>query len=162
MSRTVGHDPLITNNHIDSCAFDPKYEPEATASAEILRLADAGHFQLNVAHSTQKEIDHPNTPDSVKRRAAERIYTLEVELTQDEYRLRADIQSILAGNGQLENVAQDAKHVFEAQKYGGYFITTDRRILDRAEQLKKLCGISILKPSAFLDVVTACLARQQR
>ena len=40
--------------------------------------------------------------------------------------------------------------MFEAQKYGGYFVTTDKRILSRAGELKKRCGISILVPSDFL------------
>ncbi len=43
--------------------------------------------------------------------------------------------------------------MFEAQKYGGYFVTTDKRILSRAGELKKRCGISILVPSDFLALV---------
>jgi hypothetical protein len=154
-------DPLITNNHIDSCAFDPKYAPEDSASAELFKLAEAGLFQLNIAHSTQKEIQHPNTPAWVKRKAADRIYTLPVGLTTDELALRAAIQRTLAGNGKPENVRQDAEHVFEAQKYGGHFITTDNGILGRAGELKKLCGICIVRPTEFLATVKRRLAERQ-
>jgi hypothetical protein len=42
---------------------------------------------------------------------------------------------------------QDADHLFEAAKYGGYFITHDQRILTRAGRLRE-----VLPPS--LTVVT--------
>lgn len=145
--------PLIVNNLIDSCAFDPKYEPEDTASREILRLSDESRFLLMIAHSTQKEVEHPNTPSDVKRRAQMRISSLEVQLTESEKQLLADIERILAGKGKVENVGQDAKHVFEAQKYGRYFITTDERILSRTQVLQERCQVIVLKPSAFLALV---------
>lgn len=54
--------PLTTNNFMDSCAFDPKYKPEDRASEEIFKLSKVGKILIQIAHSTQKEIDHPNTP----------------------------------------------------------------------------------------------------
>jgi hypothetical protein len=149
---------LYTNSMIDSCAFDTKFEPEASASSEILALADDGKFQLIIAHSTQKEIDHRNTPAEVKKRATERIFSWPVSLTKDEQRIRSEIHRILTGNGKPENVREDSEHVFEAQKYGGHFITTDGRILDRANDLEALCGICVLKPSAFLAKAKALLS----
>jgi hypothetical protein len=73
--------PLIRNNFIDSCAFDPKYEPEATESVEIFKLSEKQHFLLQIAHSTQKEIDYPHTPAWVKRAAGGLIFSVEVQLT---------------------------------------------------------------------------------
>ncbi len=61
--------PLITNVFLDSCAFDPKYHPEDEASMELYKLYDQGELVLHIAHSTQKEIEHPNTPAWVKRAA---------------------------------------------------------------------------------------------
>ena len=144
--------PLITNNIIDSCAFDPKYEPEASASFEVFRLAKEEKFSLIIAHSTQKEINHPNTPAWVKAEAC-RICTLNVPLTANEFAVLTKIETILAGNGKVKNVKQDSQHVFEAQKYGSYFITTDKRILLRAEQLVRECIVSVLRPSDFLELV---------
>ena len=151
--------PLITDNHIDSCAFDPKYEPEDSASNDLFKLAERGLFSLNIAHSTQKELEHPNTPALVKRKANDRIFTIAVGLTPNECARRAESHRILTGKGNPENVRQDAEHVFEVQKYGGHFITTDKRILARANDLKRLCGISVVKPTEFLDIVRRCLAR---
>ena len=100
----MAHNPLYTNSGVDSCAFDPAQDAEMKASEELLKMADAGIFQLLVAHSTQKEIDHPCTPDWVKKRAAERIVTLKVTLTADETRVRQRILAILAGTGNPDNM----------------------------------------------------------
>jgi hypothetical protein len=154
--------PLITNNFIDSCAFDPKYEPESSASVEIFRLSEQTHLLLQIAHSTQKEIEHPNTPHWVKDKAEELIYTLQVQLTPNEIKTLREIETILAGNGKVENIAQDALHVFEAQKYGSYFITTDDRILKRADALRRRVGVSVLKPSEFLAMTKQYLAAKEK
>ena len=148
-------DPSITNNFLDSCAFDPKYAPEDSASLELFELYKKGKVLLQIAHSTQKEIEHPNTPAWVKTEAQNLIFTIQVQLTPNEVAILRKIESILAGNGKVENIAQDARHVFEAQKYGSYFITTDTRILDRTEALRKSCGVAIVKPSEFLASLKA-------
>jgi hypothetical protein len=149
----VATSPLIGNTLIDSCAFDPKYEPEATASAEIFRLSQQMRFMLVIAHSTQKEIEHPKTPAWVKQRAQQMISSLEVPLEPTEKRRLRAIETILAGKGRVDNVRQDARHVFEAQKYGRYFITTDERILSRARALQELCHVIVLKLSEFLALL---------
>jgi hypothetical protein len=146
--------PSITNNFLDSCAFDPKYAPEDKASVELFDRCKKGKLLLQIAHSTQKEIEHPNTPAWVKTEAQNLIYTIEVQLTPNEVAILRKIEAILAGNGKVENITQDARHVFEAQKYGSYFITTDARILDRAEALRKSFAVLlIVKPSEFLALV---------
>lgn len=142
--------PLIVNNSIDSCAFDPKYEPEASASVELFELSEREHFNLEIAHSTQRELEHPNTPAWVKEKAGGLIFSVNVQLTESEMKLLSDIEIILAGNGKIENIKQDALHVFEAQKYGDYFITTDKRILARSELLRQRCSLNVLLPSQFL------------
>jgi hypothetical protein len=146
-------DPSITNNFLDSCAFDPKYAPEAKASLELFELYEMGKVLLQIAHSIQKEIGHPNTPASVKTEAQNLIFTMEVWLTPSELVILRKIEAILAGNGKIENISQDARHVFEAQKYGSYFITTDTGILNRAPALRICCGVEIVRPSEFLAIV---------
>jgi len=145
--------PLITNNFIDSCAFDPKYDPEDKSATEILRLYRQGKIGLEIAHSTQKEIEHPNTPSWVKQEADNLIYTIEVGRNTNERDLLHKIEVILAGEGKIENITEDALHIFEAQKYGSYFITTDNRILKRKGTLHKVCSLKIMKPSEFLSLI---------
>jgi len=147
--------PWICNSFIDSCAFDPKYSPEDEAANQIFELHRNEQLGIQIAHSTQKEINHPNTPSWVKTEALSAIYTIEVSLTSNEQALQARIHSILTGDGKPENYAADAKHVYEAQKYGSYFITTDTRILDKATEQLGVCNIDILKPSQFLAIVQA-------
>ena len=106
-----------------------------------------------LAHSNQKEIDHPNTPADVKREAEGMIYTSNVELNPDEIQRKKRIHAVLTGNGKPEKYAADAEHVFEAGRYGGaYFITTDDRILNHRDELQRLSGVSICKPSEWLKV----------
>lgn len=155
------HDPLITNNLIDSCAFDPEPEAEAIAANEIFLLAEAGNFQLAIPYSTLREIDHPNTPAAVKSMAANQQFTIPVELTPDEARIQTEILRILTGNGKPESMRRDSENVFEAQKYGGHFITTDKRVLARATQLFVLCGLSIVKPTDFLATIKQRLAERK-
>jgi hypothetical protein len=142
--------PFLTNNFIDSCAFDPKYAPEDAASTEIFLLHREHDLGLEIAHSTLKEVEHPNTPAWVKQEAHGLVYTIPTALTPNEFKYLHIIETILTGNGKPEKMAQDALHIFEAQKYGSYFITTDDRILKMADQLLREVSVAILKPSKFL------------
>ena len=144
--------PEVVNILLDSCAFDPKYGPEDVASAEIFRWCEESRLTLMIAHSTQKEIEHPNTPSWVKHEASYRVPTMPTELNQDERHQLQAILETLAGNGVPENFTQDAQNVFEAGKYGPYFVTTDKRILNKAAQLHDLCGALVVKPSRLLEI----------
>ncbi len=108
---------------------------------------------LHLAHSNQKEIEHPNTPDWVKRETASLIYSLETSLTPREVKQKATIAEILAGNGKPESIAADAAHVFEAGKYCGYFVTADERILKKKAELESVCAAVIVKPSQLLEIL---------
>ena len=50
---------------------------------------------------------------------------------------------------------QDAEHVFEAQKYGKFFVTTDKGILKRKIDFGKLCGVVVLLPGEMLQLIEA-------
>lgn len=145
-------DPRRVNNYLDSCAFDPKYAPEDSAAQEIRSLWKDEHIRLVLLHSIQKEVEHPNTPADVKREAGRMLYTMPTGLNVEEVARRQKIHAILTGNGKPENCAWDADHVFEAGKYGGYFITTDRRILTKREELRNVTAVVILTPSKWLKV----------
>jgi hypothetical protein len=145
--------PWITNSFLDTCAFDPKYHPEDAAAIELFKLHQEDGLGLRLAHSNQKEVDHPNTPGWVKNNATGLIYTMKVSLTPAERSRLKKIHTILTGNGKPENFEEDACHVFEAQKYGSYFVTTDDRILRRADEIKVACGVEIWRPSEFLRLV---------
>lgn len=151
--------PIITNIFLDSCAFDPKHGEDARASAEILENRHKWNLTLNIAYSTKSEISHPNTPSDVKAEAMTMVYTLPVSITYDERVLKSKIAEILAGAGKRQNVEQDAKHLFEAQKYGSCFVTTDKKILNRGHMLKQvLPGLNFLTPVQMLSQIKRALA----
>lgn len=147
----------FTNSFIDSCAFDPKYGVEQVAADEIFRLDAEYDLSLLIAHSVRKELEHPNTPGWVRRQGLSRIHSIQVQLTRDEIALRRNIHAILTGNGKPEKMREDAEHIFEAQKYGSCFITTDGRLLKRAADIHALCNVVILKPSEFLGYVRVAI-----
>lgn len=146
-------DPFRAHIFVDSCAFDPKYEPESSSSAELFRLYESGEINLIVSHSNMKEIEHPNTPAYVKQAAFSKIYSLNTHLTQQEEILKKKILDSLSGKGSHERMMQDSTHVFEAHKYGGYFVTTDERILKKKKELLTICDATIVKPSELLKLI---------
>lgn len=150
LGRSV-RDPRRFNNFLDTCAFDPKYAPEDQAAQRIRALERDEEITLVLAHSNQKEIDHPNTPEEVKREAEGMIYTIDTSLNPDEIGRKAKIH-VLTGNGKPEKYAADSEHVFIAGKYLGYFITTDQRILGKRKELKELSSATICTPSEWLQV----------
>lgn len=145
--------PYYANIFIDSCAFDPKYEPEASAAEEIFRRHEKEEVSLVIAHSTMKEAEHPNTPRRVKAAALAQIFTIETNLTPPERNKKQEIWDLLTGNGKPEKMKQDAEHVFEAHKYGGYFVTTDERILKLRDKLHKISNAHIVKPTEVISLL---------
>ena len=143
--------PFLTNNFIDSCAFDPKLQRmlHRPKSSDCIASSTS---DFEIAHSTLKEAKHPNTPVWVRREALGLVYTIPTAITPNEAKYLQRIQRILIGNGKAEKMLQDATHVFEAQKYGSYFITTDHRILKKADELRREVSVVILKPSDFLTL----------
>ena len=161
MNEKSWPNPICRESFIDSCAFDPKYNPEDKAALNLFKLKEQGIINLEIAYSTLKEINHPHTPDWVKKKASEMIYTKEVGLTSSEIKHLHDIENILAGDGKIENIKEDALHIFECQKHGDYFITTDKRILKKRDALRKLYSLMICKPSEFLDLINYYLPKQK-
>ena len=150
-------DPRCTMSFLDSCAFNPQ-QSEHDAAQEIRNLGKDGQVNLTITHCTQKELEHPNTPMDVKREATEIQYTIATSLTPKEKESRRRVHEILTGNGKPATCAADAAHVSEAEKYGGYFITTDQRILDKREGLQRESGAVILAPTEWLSIFNGAAA----
>ncbi len=115
----------------------------------------SNQVRLLLTHSNQKELEHPRTPEDVKREARSMIFTIETDLTPEERKKRAEIHRVLTGNGKPEKYEADARHVFEASKYVGYFITADRRILEKRGELRAVCAATIVTPTELLAIYHA-------
>lgn len=80
-------------------------------------------------------------------------YTIATPLTAAEIERRALVQQAMTGDGNPARYEADAHHIFEAGKYGGgYFVTTDKRILARKPQLEAISGAIIVKPTEWLSI----------
>jgi len=137
--------PRYTHTFIDSCAFDPG-GIEESASRRLLEKWP----NVIVAHSVQKEIDHPNTPDDVKRMAKAFVYTIETELSPELLRKKDEIRTLIQGNAKPGKHKGDADHLFELYKHGGgYFVTTDTRLLSHSDTLFANYFITTIKPTEY-------------
>ncbi len=138
----------------DSCAFDGGNKEEQIASNEARSLFSSNGNEIKIVYSVQKEIDFSNTPQWVKDEANKLVSTLEVQLTPNELKELNDVQRIIVGNGNFKKRKADCRHVFEAIKYGRYFITTDNGILNHSQKiLSRFSTLLIIKPSEFLSII---------
>jgi hypothetical protein len=137
--------PRYTHTFIDSCAFDPG-GMEEVASRRILEKWP----NVIVAHSVQKELDHPNTPDDVKRMGEALVFTIETDLSPELLKKRDEIRTLIQGNAKPGQHKGDADHLFELYKYGGgYFVTTDARLLSNSDTLFRNYFITTIKPTEY-------------
>ena len=147
MARRI--DPRYFNNLIDANVLDRTGGPDDAAVDRILELADAGEILVLLPHSVKSEIEHPNTPLEIRHRAAHLIFTEPVNLTPGELAEHARVRAILQGNAQPGAHDRDAYHIVESAKYGGYFITNDKRILSKAADASP--QLAVVTPIEFLE-----------
>jgi len=134
---------------MDSCAFNPGGNEEECIR-RLARLYDDGKINLEIAGSVLEEIGHPNTPGHVKKRATTLPYTIEPSLTQEERTEREDIRAMIRGNGKPGQHEKDADHIFDLKRHGGgYFITTDARLLSLSETLFRRYFVTTITPCEF-------------
>lgn len=147
----VNIDPRYGNNFIDANVLDRKGSAEDEAVDKILELAEKGEFALLLAYSVKAEIEHPNTPQNVKRRAAGLIYSMRVQLTAQEKATHERIRRLIQGAAQSGQHAADAFHLVESAKNGGrHFITYDRRLLKKAPEIWDALLIRVVTPAEFI------------
>jgi hypothetical protein len=118
----------------------------------ILALAEEGEFTLLLPYSVQAEIAHPNTPLKVKRLASRLIYSMRVQLTDQEKATHKKIRELIQGNASPGKHADDAFHLVESAKNGGrHFITNDGRLLKKAPEIWKALLIRVLTAREFIN-----------
>jgi hypothetical protein len=106
-----------------------------------------------VPKRVREEIQNPQTPAHVQEAALPKLFTIPVGLNSDEQQRKLIIEQELQGNAKPGKHMADADHLFEAAKYGGYFITHDQRILTRTGRLRE-----VLPPSLTVVALVDFLA----
>jgi hypothetical protein len=140
-------DPRRCNIAIDNNALDRNGTARDALIDQLLERERSGQIRLVVPQGVRRESQHPRTPPSVGAEMGAKIFTLPVGRTAGELEQLRRVQAILQGNAKPGRHSADADHLFEAAKYGGYFVTNDRRMLDKRGELAE-----ILPPS--LNIVT--------
>ncbi len=137
----------------DSCAFDGGDFHEREASERARRILKKNGKKVMLMHSVVSEIRNPHTPNWIKEIEPKSRQTVRLNLTDSEKLTLSEIEKIIVGNGQAEKRKSDCFHVFEAQKYGGCFVTADEGIYKHFGIIKENYGLSIVKPTEFLKLV---------
>jgi hypothetical protein len=149
-------DPRIGPTFIDTNVLDRTNGPEAAAADEIFRLhQENDDFLLHKTYSVDAEIRHSHTPAYVKRRAANLIYTEQVELTDPERETHEKVRALIQGNSKPGQHDRDAFHLVESAKYGRHFLTNDQRLLKKANEIWELLQLKVLAPSEWLAAYNA-------
>lgn len=82
--------------------------------------------------------------------ARDLMYTDETELTPELLSRKYEIRILIQGNAKSGKHKGDADHLFELFKFGGgYFVTTDERLLSRSDELFQKYFITTIKPSRY-------------
>ncbi len=145
--------PKYTHSYIDSCAFDPGGSEERCAR-RLLHLSKIGSIHLEIADTVQQELDHPNTPSDVRKLSRQLIFTNETSLNPEQFQRRDELRALLRGNAKTERHQADADHIFDLAEYGGgYFITTDNRILSKKEALFDKYFVTPITPCEYEKIV---------
>lgn len=90
------------------------------------------------------------------------VYTVPLSLTPDERGRRDSLVALLRGNATSDKHLDDAHHIFEASKYGGFFITTNERILKLKDSIYDMCTVQVMKPSEAIARIQIKDARRER
>lgn len=137
----------------DSCAFDGGDLSEQKASEKAREILQMNGKKVMLMHSVDSEIRNPTTPDWIQEIALSSRKTVRLNLTDVEKQTLADIETIIVGNGKVAKRKADCFHVFEAQKYGGCFVTADEGIYKHSEHIWQKYRLNIVKPTDFLKLV---------
>jgi hypothetical protein len=157
-------DPRICPVAIDANALDRDASARDNLVDRLLGLSSAGTINLIVPKRVREEIQHPQTPAHVQEAALSKLFTIPVGLNLDEQRRKRIIEQELQGNARPGKHMADADHLFEAAKYGGYFITHDQRILTKAGRLGEVLppSLTVVTLIEFLAIFDDYVARDAR
>jgi hypothetical protein len=163
----MSHHPLNPQNcpvAIDANALDRDGGARDRLVDRLLPLGASRVINLVVPKGVRVEMQHPRTPAHVQGPGLAQIYTIEVGLNSEEQRRKQIITAELQGNAKPGRHKADADHLFEAAKYGGFFITHDERILTKAGRLRDVLppSLTVVTLAGFLAIFDDWEARYPR
>jgi hypothetical protein len=149
-------DPRISNIGLDSNSLDRDGSARDQLVERFERMSKANELTVVVAAGVRGEVQHPSTPAGVKAAVLPQIFNLRPGLNSSQQDARRRVVAILQGNAKAGAHAADASHLSEAAETGcTYFITHDRRIIDKRDALAAELSLTlhIVTLDEFFDVL---------
>jgi hypothetical protein len=148
--------PRRSNIACDANALDRDGTSKDQYVDRFIELVESGVINVVVAGGVRDEVQHPRTPHDVKSVVLPRIFNLRPGLNSSQQAERARVRSILQGNAKPGTHAADASHLSEAAETRCcYFITNDKRILSKRDELRSALPptLSVVTMREFLDIL---------
>lgn len=145
--------PWFAHVILDAHLLDEHIDGDERAAADLIfKLAEDEGVSIFLPHSVKAEIDDPNTPAVTKRRASKFIYTI---AASENLGSTARFELLLRGNASPGRHAADARHLAIACSFGGgFFLTLDKRMLDREADIRLVCpGLWVIRPTKLLNLM---------
>jgi hypothetical protein len=149
-------DPRICNIALDANALDQDGSPRDDLVEAFRKLSSDGTLNVVMPGGARDEVLHPNTPASVQATILPKVYNLQPGLSSAQITRRASVQALLQGKARPGKHAADASHICEAAETGcGFFITEDKRVLDKRVELKPLLppSLAIVTLQEFFEIL---------
>lgn len=146
-------DPRERKIAIDANALNRDSGASNTLVDRILEMDEEELIELWVPNRVRNEINHPRTPHQLKNDYNSKIFSNPVQLTAQEREDRHRNERVLQGNALTDKHSADADHLQDASKYGClYFVTHDKRILKKAQEMPRLRPLQATTLKDFLDI----------
>jgi hypothetical protein len=157
-------DPRRVNVTLDANALDKGGTAQDAHVDRVLALRQANKITFVVPVGVREEVQHPRTPQGVKDAVLSEIFTMPTGLNSQEQEFRRLVAAALQGAAAPGKHAADAYHLAEAAKYGGYFITHDKRVLNRSGRLRDILPptLQVVTLARFLEIFDAYESGQIR
>jgi hypothetical protein len=149
-------DPKICNIGLDANALDRNGTQRDQLVDRFHALASDGTLTVVLGGGVRGEVQHPQTPADVKGALLPQIFNLRPGLNASQRTDRARVLAILQGNARPGKHAADASHLSEAAETGcGYFVTHDKRMLDRRRELHAVLppSLNIVSLEEFFEIL---------
>jgi hypothetical protein len=133
----IALDPRRSNIALDANALNRHRTKRDTLVDRFERLSEGGVLHVVLGGGVRDEVQHPNSSARKKAAMLPKIFNLRPGLTSGQRAERQRVAQIVRGNAQPGTHANDASHLSEAAETGcSYFITHDRRILRKRDELR--------------------------